>query len=252
MSQPSTDQPSADRPSIDVLPDGEFQRVLCVVAHPDDVEYGTSAAVAKWTAAGVEVAYLLLTAGEAGMQRPPDETRALRAGEQRSACDAVGVTDLTMLDHPDGMLVYSLELRRDIARKIRQFKPDVVVTGAWDIEFMGGLNQADHRAAGLACIDAVRDADNTWVFPELAAGEGLPKWGTTWLLVAGDSRPTHGVDISGEPLERGIASLEAHGAYLGDIPGHPAPRELISGFTSQAGKALGVPNAVLFRVFKLR
>ncbi len=245
-------QPSVEQPSVEVLPDADFHRVLCVVAHPDDVEYGTSAAVAKWTAAGVEVAYLLLTAGEAGMQRPPEETRVLRAGEQRAACDAVGVTSLTMLDHPDGMLVYSLDLRRDIARVIRQFKPDVVVTGSWDIEFIAGLNQADHRAAGLACIDAVRDADNTWVFPELAADEGLAKCGTSWLLVSGDSRPTHGVDISGEPLEQGITSLEAHAAYLGDIPGHPAPRDLINGFTSQSGKALGVANAVLFRVYKLR
>jgi len=237
---------------IELLPDQGFQRVLCVVAHPDDVEYGTSAAIAKWTAAGVEVAYLLLTAGEAGMQRPPEETRALRAGEQRAACEAVGVKDLTVLDHPDGTLVYSLDLRRDIARKIRQFKPDVVISGSWEVEFVAGLNQADHRAAGLACLDAVRDADNTWVFPELAASEGLPKWGTTWLLVSGDSRPTHGVDIAGEPLERGIASLEAHAAYLGDIPGHPAPRDLINGFTSQSGKALGVANAVLFRAYKLR
>jgi len=240
------------QPPIELLPDQDFRRVLCVVAHPDDVEYGTSAAIAKWTAAGVEVAYLLLTAGEAGMQRPPEETRALRAGEQRAACEAVGVKDLTVLDHPDGMLVYSLDLRRDIARRIRQFKPDVVISGSWEVEFVAGLNQADHRAAGLACIDAVRDADNTWVFPELAASEGLPKWATTWLLVSGDSRPTHGVDISGEPLERGIASLEAHAAYLGDIPGHPAPRDLINGFTSQSGKALGVANAVLFRVHKLR
>ena len=237
---------------IELLPDQDFQRVLCVVAHPDDVEYGTSAAIAKWTAAGVEVAYLLLTAGEAGMQRPPEETRALRAGEQRAACDAVGVKDLTMLDHPDGMLVYSLDLRRDIARKIRQFKPDVVISGSWEVEFVAGLNQADHRVAGLACIDAVRDADNTWVFPELAATEGLPKWGTTWLLVSGDSRPTHAVDVSGEPLERGIASLEAHGGYLGDLPGHPAPRALIGGITAAQGKAIGVPNAVLFRAYNLR
>ena len=240
------------QPTIELLPDEDFTRVLCVVAHPDDVEYGTYAAIAKWTARGVEVAYLLLTAGEAGMQRPPEETRVLRAAEQRAACDAVGVSSLTMLGHPDGMLVYSLELRRDIARAIRQFRPDVVVSGSWDVEFVAGLNQADHRAAGLACVDAVRDADNTWVFPELAASEGLPKWGATWLLVSGDSRPTHGVDVSGEPLERGIASLKAHGAYLGDIPGHPAPRDLIHGFTSQSGKALGVTNAVLFRAYKLR
>jgi LmbE family N-acetylglucosaminyl deacetylase len=241
-----------DALEIELLPDADFARVLCVVAHPDDVEYGTSAAVAAWTARGVEVGYLLLTGGEAGMQRPPEETRVVRAGEQREACAAVGVEHLTVLDHPDGMLVYSLDLRRDIAREIRRFRPDVVVTGSWEAEAPWGLNQADHRAAGLACVDAVRDADNTWVFPELAAEEGLPKWAVTWLLVTGDARPTHGVDVSGEPLERGIASLEAHRAYLADLPGHPAPRELLAGFTSETGKALGVANAVLFRVHKLR
>ena len=241
-----------DAPKLETLPDADFQRVLCVVAHPDDVEYGTSAAVAAWTSRGIEVAYLLLTAGEAGMHRSPEETRVVRAGEQRAACDAVGVRDLTVLDHPDGMLVYSLDLRRDIARRIRQFRPDVVVTMSWEVEAPWGLNQADHRAAGLACLDAVRDADNTWVFPELAADEGLSKWGATWFLVGGDARPTHGVDVSGDPLERGIASLAAHAAYLADLPGHPTPRDLLSGSTSGAGQALGVANAVLFRAHKLR
>lgn len=241
-----------DAPKLETLPDADFQRVLCVVAHPDDVEYGTSAAVAAWTSRGIEVAYLLLTAGEAGMQRPPEETRVVRAGEQRAACAAVGVRDLTLLDHPDGMLVYSLDLRRDIARKIRQFRPDAVVTMNWEVATPWGLNQADHRAAGLACLDAVRDADNTWVFPELAADEGLPKWAVTWFLVGGDPRPTHAVDVSGEPLEHGIASLEAHTAYLADLPGHPAPRDLITGATSGAGEALGVPHAVAFGAHKLR
>lgn len=226
--------------------------MLCVVAHPDDVEYGTSAAVAAWTARGVEVAYLLLTAGEAGMQRPPDITGPLRMAEQRAACNAVGVTSLQILHHPDGMLMYSLELRRDIARAIRIFRPDVVVTGSWEVEFVAGLNQADHRVAGLATVDAIRDADNTWVFPELASQEGLPKWGVRWLLVNGSSRPTHGVDVTGEPIERGIASLEAHGQYLGEIPGHPSPRDLLTMITTGQGRALGVQNAVLFRAYDLQ
>ena len=241
-----------DAPVIEPLPDADFQRVLCVVAHPDDVEYGTSAAVAAWTARGIEVAYLLLTGGEAGMQRPPDETRAIRAGEQHAACMAVGVRDLTILDHPDGMLVYSLALRRDIARHIRRFRPDVVVTGSWEIEAPWGLNQADHRAVGLACLDAVRDADNTWVFSDLATEEKLPKWGVTWLLVSGDASPTHAVDVSGEALEGGIASLEAHEAYLADLGWHPTPRDLLTGFTADVGRAIGVANAVAFRAHKLR
>lgn len=241
-----------DAPAIEALPDADFQRVLCVVAHPDDVEYGTSAAVAEWVARGVEVAYLLLTAGEAGMQRPPAETGPLRALEQRAACDAVGVGQLTILDHPDGMLVYSLDLRRDITRAIRQFRPDVVVTGSWDVDFVAGLNQADHRAAGLAAADAVRDADNTWVFPELAAAEGLAKWGASWLLVAGNSSPTHGVAVGPESVAKAVASLAAHGAYLADLPGHPPADVFVRGMLARQGEAVGVPYAVLFRAYQLR
>jgi len=231
------------------LPDEAFQRVLCVVAHPDDVEYGTSSAVAAWTSSGVEVAYLLLTRGEAGMDAsPPEETAPLRMREQIAGSVAVGVSEVDFLEYPDGVLVYSMEMRRDIARAIRSFRPDAVVVGTWEVEFVAGLNQADHRVAGLAALDAVRDAGNRWVFPELLE-EGLEPWSTRWLLVAGDSQPTHGVDVSGEALERGIASLEAHGAYLAGIPGHPPPRLMLTAITAMQGRAMGVSNAVLFRAF---
>lgn len=241
-----------DTAALTVLPDADFERVLCVVAHPDDVEYGSSTAVASWTARGVGVSYLLLTRGEAGMDAsPPEEAARLRAAEQRAACDAVGVRDLVVLDHPDGVLEYSLGLRRDIARQIRRVRPTAVLVGTWEVEFIVGLNQADHRVAGLAAVDAVRDAANRWVFPELVA-EGLEPWSTRWILAAGDPRPTHGVDVSGEPLERGIGSLEAHGGYLDGIPGHPPPRALITTITAMQGPALGVPHAVLFRAWDLQ
>jgi LmbE family N-acetylglucosaminyl deacetylase len=233
--------------AVSALPDGAFQRVLCVVAHPDDVEYGTASAVAAWTSAGVEVAYLLLTRGEAGMDAsPPVETAQLRMQEQLTGSLAVGVSKVDFLEYPDGVLVYSLEMRRDIARAIRSYRPDAVVIGTWEVEFVAGLNQADHRVAGLAALDALRDAGNRWVFPELFE-EGLEPWSTRWLLVAGDSRPTHGVDVTGEPLERGIASLEAHGSYLAGIPGHPAPRPMLTAVTSLQGRRMGVSHAVLFR-----
>src|SRR3954466_10131147 len=131
---------------LPALPDESFQRVLCVAAHPDDIEYGTSSAVAGWTARGVEVAYLLLTRGEAGMDGlHPDQTRVLRTREQIEGSAEVGVTRVEFRDHPDGVLEYGLPLRRDIAWLIREFKPDAVVVGAWDVEFVVGLNQADHR-----------------------------------------------------------------------------------------------------------
>jgi LmbE family N-acetylglucosaminyl deacetylase len=229
------------------FPDDAFHRVLCVVAHPDDVEYGTSSAVAAWTAEGIDVAYLLLTRGEAGMDgRAPEETAELRMREQVEGSAAVGVTSVDFLSYPDGVLVYSLEMRRDIARMIRRYRPDAVVVGNWEVEFVAGLNQADHRVAGLAAVDALRDAGNRWVFPELL-DEGLDPWSPRWLLVGGDDRPTHGVDVTGEPLERGIASLEAHREYLAGIPGHLRPRMMISGITALQGRRMGVRHAVLFR-----
>jgi len=235
---------------VSPFPADAFQRVLCVVAHPDDVEYGTSSAVAAWTARGIEVAYLLLTRGEAGMDAmAPEETAELRVREQVAGSHAVGVSQVDFLDYPDGVLVYSLEMRRDIARAIRRFRPDAVVVGSWEVEFVAGLNQADHRAAGLAAVDAVRDAGNRWVFPELVDDEGLEPWSPRWLLVGGDDRPTHGVDVTGEPLEGGIASLEAHREYLAGIPGHPPVRPMITGITAVQGLRMGVPHAVLFRAF---
>ena len=229
------------------FPDDAFQRVLCVVAHPDDVEYGTSSAVAAWTARGVDVAYLLLTRGEAGMESSaPELTGPLRVREQVAGSTAVGVSQVDFLGYPDGVLVYSLEMRRDIARAIRAYRPDAVLVGSWDVEFVAGLNQADHRVAGLAAVDALRDAGNRWVFPELLE-EDLQPWSPRWLLVAGDARPTHGVDVTGDPLERGIASLEAHREYLAGIAGHPPPRPMLTGITAMQGQRMGVAHAVLFR-----
>jgi LmbE family N-acetylglucosaminyl deacetylase len=235
--------------AVPPFPDDAFQRVLCVVAHPDDVEYGTSSAVAAWTSRGIDVAYLLLTRGEAGMDASaPRETAELRVREQVAGSEAVGVTQVDFLRYPDGVLVYSLEMRRDIARAIRGYRPDAVLVGSWEVEFVAGLNQADHRVAGLAALDAVRDAGNRWVFPELV-DEGLQPWSPRWLLVSGDDRPTHGVDVTGEPLERGIASLEAHREYLAGIPGHPPPRPMITGITALQGRRMGVPHAVLVRAY---
>lgn len=236
-------------PAVTPFPDGAFHRVLCVVAHPDDIEYGTSAAVAAWTAAGVEVAYLLLTRGEAGMDAsPPEETAQQRMREQIAGSESVGVSAVEFLEHPDGMLEYGLDLRRDIARRIRALRPDAVVIGTWEVEFVAGLNQADHRVAGLAALDAVRDAGNRWVFTDLLDA-GLEPWSPRWLLSSGDPRPTHGVDVTGEPLERGIASLEAHGGYLAGIPGHPPPRGMLTAITAAQGQAMGVAHAVLFRAW---
>jgi LmbE family N-acetylglucosaminyl deacetylase len=210
--------------------------------------------VARWTARGIDVGYLLLTRGEAGMPNPPEETARLRLAEQQAACAVVGVKHLTVLDHPDGVLVYGLDLRRDICREIRRFKPDVVLGTGFEIETPYGFDQADHRAAGLATLDAIRDAGNRWVFPEQVDKENLEPHNVRWYIVPGlpGSGATHGVDVTGEPLRRGVASLEAHAEYLAALPYDTAPAEMIPMFAAMSGKAMGVEHAVLFRAHDLQ
>lgn len=239
------------RELLDPLDQRGLQRILVVVAHPDDAEYGTSAAVAHWVKHGIEVGYLLLTAGEAGMQRPPEEAGPLRAVEQRAACETVGVSHLTILDFPDGMLEYGLELRRAIAREIRRFRPDGIVCGSGELRVTWGFDHPDHRAAGLAAIDAARDADNRWVFPELLRDEGLEPWGATWLLLTG-SAPTHIVAIDEDDERLAVASLAAHAAYLADLPWHPAPEAFIPEMLQQMGRLGGAPRGVAFSAHRLR
>ena len=236
---------------LPALPDAGWRRVLCVVAHPDDMEYGASAAVKHWTSQGVDVAYLLITSGEAGMGEAPEIVGPQRAVEQAKACEIVGVDQLTILNHPDGMLMPTLDLRRDIARVVRQFRPDAVMTANFDLEAYGGLNQADHRAAGLATVDAVRDADNTWIFRELAENEGLPKWHTTALLVAGHPQPTHAVAVDQTDVDASVASLRAHELYLKHLPNHPDPGVFIPETLRAGGEAAGTEYAVLLRVYDL-
>ncbi len=237
---------------LPLLPDDAVTRVLCVVAHPDDLEYGTSAAVATWTARGVDVAYLLLTRGEAGMDSSePAHTAQVRMREQVEGSHAVGVTQVDFLEHRDGVLQYGLDLRRDIAEAVRRYRPDAVVTTSWQEETSVGLNQADHRVAGLATADAVRDAGNRWVFPELLDA-GLGPWAVRWLLVTGDTRPTHAVAVSPEAVQRSVASLEAHREYLALLPWHPAPADLVPALTAAQGRQAGVPHAVTVRAFDLQ
>lgn len=237
--------------SLQPLKDHDVQRVLCVVAHPDDMEYGTSAAVAAWTDAGIEVTYLLLTRGEAGMAEAPEEVAPLREKEQRRACEIVGVGDLRMLDHPDGMLEYGLPLRRDIARVVRQVRPDLVVTANFEFEAYGGLNQADHRVAGLAVVDAVRDAANPWVFRELGENEALEPWQARAILVSGHPQPTHGKQVDQWQVQASVDSLSAHEAYLEHIGDHPEPGQMIPEILRGGGEGLGVEHAVAFRVHAL-
>ena len=190
--------------------DESWSSALAIVAHPDDLEYGTAAAVARWTDQGKRVVYTLATSGEAGIDGiDPERCGPLREAEERAGAAIVGVDVVEFLGYPDGVLEYGLPLRRDIARAVRRHRPEVVITANYQDRWGPGmLNQADHIALGRAVVDGVRDAGNRWVFRELL-DEGLEPWKVTTGLVAGVPNGTHGVDVT-DHFAKGIASLEAH------------------------------------------
>lgn len=225
-----------------------WQRALAVMAHPDDMEYGGAAAVAAWTRAGKQVTYLLLTKGEAGIDSlPPDECARVRVEEQRASAAIVGVDEVEFLDHPDGVLEYGLGLRRDIAAAIRRHRPEVVLaTNHRDTYGGTHLNMADHRVAGQATIDAVRDAANRWVFPDLAEA-GLDRWsGVAHLAVVASPHATHAVDVT-DTFDVGVASLRAHAAYLRGL-GDPDPEEFLRGGAEAVAERFGGRLGVSFEL----
>jgi LmbE family N-acetylglucosaminyl deacetylase len=223
----------------------DWERALAIVAHPDDLEYGAASAIARWTAQGKQVTYLLATHGEAGIDTlSPAECARVREGEERASAAEVGVTQVDFLDHADGLIEYGIPLRRDFALAIRRHRPQVVLTMNHRDTWGGNsFNMADHRHVGLAVIDAVRDAANRWVFTD---ADGLEPWnGVDMVLVNASPEPSHFVDVS-ETLERGIASLERHAAYLAYI-GHDA-RDVLTSSAAGAGQRCGVQYATTFEV----
>ncbi|GAA4740138.1 PIG-L deacetylase family protein [Actinomycetospora chibensis] len=207
------------------LPD-DWSRALAIAAHPDDLEYGTNAAVAAWTAAGRSVSYVLATRGEAGIAgTSPEVAGPLREAEERASAAAVGVHDVRFLGHRDGVVTEGLDLRRDLAREIRRARPQlVVVSNHRDIFGPGTWNSADHRAVGRAALDAVGDAGNEWVFRELI-DEGFETWsGVRHVAVAASPQPTHAVDVTG-CRDVAIASLAEHRAYLAALDPRPVEEQ---------------------------
>ena len=232
----------------------DWHRALAVVAHPDDLEYGCSAAIAQWTESGREVAYVLATRGEAGIDTlNPADAAPLREREQRASAAVVGVSVVEFLDHRDGVVEYGTALRRDIAAAIRRHRPELVITlnhrDTWD-----GVawNTPDHVAVGRATLDAAADAGNRWIFPELAE-RGLEPWnGVRWVAVAGSATPTHAVAATEAAQEAAVRSLLEHRAYieaLTDQDPETYVREFLTTVMGAAGERFGGGPAVAFELF---
>jgi len=231
----------------------DWQRALCVVAHPDDMEFGAAAAVARWTGQGKWVGYTMVTSGEAGIDGlRPDECRTVREREQIESARIVGVDSVDFLHQPDGIVEYGVPLRRLIAAQVRRHRPDVVITGNFRETFGGrNLNQADHIAVGRAVVDAVRDAGNRWIFPEQVT-DGLEPWGgfkAVWAF--GSPNATHAVDTT-DTFDAGVSSLQAHAAYIDGLGWADwDPREFLEGMARATGQRLGVAFAASVEEFPM-
>jgi LmbE family N-acetylglucosaminyl deacetylase len=232
------------------MPD-DWASALVIAAHPDDIEYGIAAAVSAWTTAGKDVHYLLATRGEAGMAGvPPEEAGPLREEEERRSAAVVGVSEVEFLDGRDGTLVAGPDLRRALAGAIRRHRPELVVTGwfgpTWTPPGVspGYVNSADHRALGQSVLDAVADAGNEWIFPDMTE----ERWpGVKYIAVSEMLDPPHEVDVS-DHVEKAVASLCEHRRYLeliSDAPVEEQARQIVDmATTAEDGR-----RRVGFRLF---
>ncbi len=227
----------------------DWDRAVAVVAHPDDLEYGAASAVARWTGQGKTVSYLLATRGEAGIAgMPPDQVGPLRMEEEKRSAAVVGVSEVDFLEHRDGVVEYGLALRRDLAAAFRRLRPEVIVTMSFDLTWgeEGPVNHADHRAVGLAVLDACRDAANGWVFTE----DG-PAWtGIRDAYVASSENPTYFVDVTAT-IDAGVASLREHRAYIEGLGREFDPDEFLKNMAGFVGLATGCEYAVGFRRYPM-
>lgn len=233
-----------------VLDDSEIRRVLAVMAHPDDVDFGCAGTIAGLTGRGVEVVYLMVTDGDAGgfddgLTRA--EMAELRRGEQRAAAKCVGVEDVRFLGYPDGRVEATLDLRRDLARVIRQVRPDRVLTHSAERNYERVYpSHPDHRAVGSAVLDAVYpDARNPYAFPDLLA-EGLEAWTVREVWTSGGPLANHHVDVT-DAFPRKVAALKAHASQTG----HRGDEleDMVRGFLARNASTAGLPEGRLAEAF---
>jgi LmbE family N-acetylglucosaminyl deacetylase len=235
-----------------VLSDSEVERILVIAAHPDDVDFSAAATVALWSDAGIAVTYCIVTDGDAGGRDesvPRPEMAQLRRAEQTAAAKHAGVEDLRFLGYPDGRVEATLGLRRDLARVIRQVRPQRVVSPTPERNYARmGASHPDHRAVGSAALDAVYpDARNPFAFPELLAEENLAPWTVREVWMPGGPAPNHYVDVT-TTFPRKVAALRAHESQTGHMEGL---EDFLRGWHTRAAAAGSLPEGHLAEAFQI-
>ncbi|HEX9044975.1 MAG TPA: PIG-L deacetylase family protein [Candidatus Limnocylindrales bacterium] len=225
------------------------ERFMVIVAHPDDADFGPAATAARWIDEGSSGWLVCCTSGDAGGEDPdidPLELARVREVEQRAAAEIVGYAGVTFLHQPDGALANDLALREQLVREIRTFRPDAVLCQDPETLFYpgGGVNHTDHRAAGLAAVDAVYPAArNPMAFPHLArSGLALHKVRRLYLFWS-EKADVH-VDV-GSTIERKVEALRAHASQIHDLDGLA---DRIHTWAAEEGAKVGAAAAESFRL----
>lgn len=224
---------------------------MIIVAHPDDIEFSCAGTVARWVKAGSQIAYVLCTSGEVGIAESgmtKAKATEIREKEQLHAAAIIGVTDVTFLREPDGMLQATLDLRKKLVREIRRFKPEIVVCGDPTIVWAGDtyINHPDHRAAATAALDAVFPAAGQPNLFEELAEEGFEAHKPRKVYVTGWSGSDLFVNIE-DTIDLKIAALRAHKSQMKDWD--PEPR--IKEWAAERGQGKEMDYAEGFRVVTL-
>ena len=248
----SAPKPEAPPAIAEYVHDDAIKRALVVVAHPDDVDFGMAGTVATLTSQGVDVAYCLVTSGDAGgdeLIMAREDRAKLREDEQRAAAACVGVHEVVFLGYADGMVEPTLALRRDLARVIRTVRPDVVLTQSpernYDRIF---ASHPDHLATGEATLRAVYpDARNPHAFPALLNDERLQPHTVTRVWIGGTSAPTMVVDTTSS-IDKKLEALKCHKSQVGDGARLDA---MLREWGALIAKNAGLPKGRLAEAFKV-
>jgi LmbE family N-acetylglucosaminyl deacetylase len=227
VTDPENDQKTVERttqePPPEPSPDAweKPQKILVLLAHPDDPEFFCGATLVKWAKAGHEITYCLITCGDKGTNDPTitrEELCGRRVEEQKAAAAVIGAKKVRFMGYPDGYVVPDLGLRKEITRVIRQEKPDIVVTcDPTTLYFFGTrLNHPDHRAAGQVVLDAIFPAvGNPMYFEDLRLEEGLEPHQVHEVWVSLTMEPNVILDVT-EYWETKILALFEHKSQIGE------------------------------------
>ena len=227
-----------------------IKRVLAFAAHPDDIDFGAAGTVAAWTAAGVDVTYCIMTAGDAGGFEPGDRSNVseLRSSEQQAAAELAGVRDIHFLGERDGFLAVTPEVTEKVVALIRRVRPDVVLSmhpeRNWDrIQ----ASHPDHLACGEIVTRAVYPAaENPFAFPGLAE-QGLEAYKVPWLWFYGAprERENHAVDVSAF-VDTKLAAIRVHASQHPDVAGMEAA---VQAMLQDNARRFGLPDGASAEVF---